>query len=514
MCNNDTEDKKYCYNMVVPDFLRPGLCGIENNVRRWFTPQTARRGPEIYETLEHAELEAAKCVYEYAKKELLWAKECGMIIYKNDGRKKFVLSGIIEQKTEESQIIFDKEHKTVGNCIYTAYGLVHSYPIATPYIYANELSLPDYYLSLDGFGEPKKPIIMYLVTNVGKNGTLIKFTPPDSTLIKWAIETVISEATKLLVSKGNKHPTREQIEKQIDRLPRSTKIEILKSIVRHDHIVENRGILEKKFIKDNEKWESLDPNVILWDHSNDTNIRVSDNINSSGQMYLIGVDKNCLLNEETFDLRMSTNVAIVEGMEAIDRGMFAGFTNLTTVTIPSSVVFIGQKAFKGCCELKKLNFTGDNNVKYVGLDAFKGTNIQFSDKKWVEDVRNARKIVIPIGVKNIMDYAFNGYDKLENVTIPSSVISIGDYAFYGCTALTSVTIPKNVTFIGEHAFYGCTNLKTVTFMNNQPPTVGHNAFGRCQYKNVLLVPVGSIETYKSNEKLKNKFTAYDNHYER
>ena len=67
-------------------------------------------------------------------------------------------------------------------------------------------------------------------------------------------------------------------------------------------------------------------------------------------------------------------------------------------------------------------------------------------------------VVIPDGVKNIRDYAFDYCTGLTSVTIPNSVTSIGGGAFYGCSGLKSITIPSSVTDIQSEAFIKCVNL--------------------------------------------------------
>ena len=43
------------------------------------------------------------------------------------------------------------------------------------------------------------------------------------------------------------------------------------------------------------------------------------------------------------------------------------------------------------------------------------------------------------------------------VVIPDGVTEIGNYAFNICTSLTSITIPDSVTSIGDRGFRGCEN---------------------------------------------------------
>lgn len=67
-------------------------------------------------------------------------------------------------------------------------------------------------------------------------------------------------------------------------------------------------------------------------------------------------------------------------------------------------------------------------------------------------------VTIPNSVISIGDGAFASCSSLKSVTIPGSVTSIGGEAFSYCSNLTSVTIPNSVTEIGVGVFRGCTEL--------------------------------------------------------
>ncbi|MDR0789951.1 MAG: leucine-rich repeat domain-containing protein, partial [Bacteroidales bacterium] len=85
------------------------------------------------------------------------------------------------------------------------------------------------------------------------------------------------------------------------------------------------------------------------------------------------------------------------------------------LTIPNSVMAIGESAFRQCSGLTSV--TIGNSVASIGRSAF---------------------------------FQCSG---LTSVNIPNSVTSIGDWAFSDCSGFTSVTIGNSVTSIGEHAFY-------------------------------------------------------------
>jgi len=64
------------------------------------------------------------------------------------------------------------------------------------------------------------------------------------------------------------------------------------------------------------------------------------------------------------------------------------------------------------------------------------------------DSRIMTSVSIPSSVIWIGRNAFSRCLRLNSATIPSNVTTIGNSAFYGCTALTGVTIPSSVTTIG------------------------------------------------------------------
>ncbi len=93
---------------------------------------------------------------------------------------------------------------------------------------------------------------------------------------------------------------------------------------------------------------------------------------------------------------------------------------ITSVSVPSTVVSIGNGAFSNCTSLTS--------------------------------------VTLPSGLNSMGTAVFKGCTKLSQVNIPSSLSSIPSGSFQGCSKLTTITIPSSVTNIGSRAFEGCTNL--------------------------------------------------------
>jgi hypothetical protein len=113
---------------------------------------------------------------------------------------------------------------------------------------------------------------------------------------------------------------------------------------------------------------------------------------------------------------------------SIGNGAFSDNANINSVTIPDSVITIGNNAFY-----------------YTSLTS----------------------VTIGNSVTSIGNGAFDTNYALTSLTIGNSVESIGRYAFYG-TLLTSVTIPASVTSIDQYAFTNSNSLATFTFLGNAP----------------------------------------------
>ena len=149
-------------------------------------------------------------------------------------------------------------------------------------------------------------------------------------------------------------------------------------------------------------------------------------------------------------------VSIPDGVTSIGWGVFFGCSGLTSITIP----FVGEK-MDGTGKtrfdhifvvdvpdsLKEVIITGGKDIDEM---AFLGCS-------------GLTNITIPDSVISIGDSAFFGCKGLTSVTIGTSVTSIGKGAFLGCSGLTSVTIGNSVTNIGKWAFDECSGLTDITY---------------------------------------------------
>ncbi|MCD7767592.1 MAG: leucine-rich repeat protein, partial [Oscillospiraceae bacterium] len=210
--------------------------------------------------------------------------------------------------------------------------------------------------------------------------------------------------------------------------------------------------------------------------------------------------------------REAASYVIPDGVTCIGAWSFYYYCyNLTSVTIPDSVVEIGNGAFVGCEHLTEI-MMGDG-VTRIGYSAFDGTAYYNDNTNWENgslyignwlikvsaDVSGSYEI--PAGITGVATYAFSenldeilvsednpAYcsadgvlfckDKSELVcyparreetddvyAIPDTVTGIWDYAFASCRTLQNVEIPDSVTRIGEYVFCS-SNLTHITIPGN------------------------------------------------
>lgn len=114
--------------------------------------------------------------------------------------------------------------------------------------------------------------------------------------------------------------------------------------------------------------------------------------------------------------------------------------NLKSVTIPQTILHIGEMAFHSLWDIK--SFIIPSSVITIGKQAFR-------------DCQNLESIVIPDNVISIDEEAFDYCLKLKMVTLGKSLKEIGNGAFSRCGVLESINIPNSVESIGDYAFEGC-----------------------------------------------------------
>ena len=178
-------------------------------------------------------------------------------------------------------------------------------------------------------------------------------------------------------------------------------------------------------------------------------------------------------------------ITIPNSVASIGSVAFRDCDALNSVNIPASVTHIGDAAFANCSKLSKID-VAENNPNYCAdYDALFNKDKTCLLRSEVHQYEIIYQI--PDGVTSIGESAFSGNDALAVIFIPDSVTSLGRYAFANCTNLASLEIPDSVTSIEHGLFSGCTELTKVTFPDGIEE-IGYAMFYGCSSLKEVKIP--------------------------
>ena len=208
-----------------------------------------------------------------------------------------------------------------------------------------------------------------------------------------------------------------------------------------------------------------------------------DDFTVSGIHYHIGSDGKAEvtgINANTRYLDIPQNVTYggkTYRVSSIGKKAFEGRSDITYLSIPSTIESIGEYAFIDCGSSMTVNIADPEAWCEMILDNEHASPLSSAGKVLVYD-RETINMVIPNTVSSIGRFTFYQCRSITSLSIPSSVNYIGSSAFEDCTGLTSITLNDGLEYIGGSTFEGCKGLTKLTI----PSTVGRieiNAFKNC-----------------------------------
>lgn len=190
------------------------------------------------------------------------------------------------------------------------------------------------------------------------------------------------------------------------------------------------------------------------------------------------------------DKNIKPRFIVPEDTRLIAAGAFQGNKTIVRVELPSTLKRIDHETFKDCKNLQKVTIPA--SVVSIGEDVFTGSGIYTNDKKWkkgaliIEDCLVATNDELPAKyifknktpIRLIAERAFANRKDLKSVTIPATITAISAAAFYQCENLTDVIIPSSVREVGNFAFYNCQMLKSA-LLPDHLERLGMGAFYGC-----------------------------------
>ncbi len=173
------------------------------------------------------------------------------------------------------------------------------------------------------------------------------------------------------------------------------------------------------------------------------------------QFSVVEIGKNAFLEKDA----NITSLTLPNTLISIGSGAFASMSKVKKIHIPASVKNIGQGAFHSCYVCTSITVDKDNPYFCTK------NNILFNKDK-------TRLLQYPIGIKDryystpttvkeVDGFAFSN-SKLEKITFRRGITRIGNNACSSCDNLREVYIGSTIDYIGDNAFYSL-NIEIVHF---------------------------------------------------
>ncbi|MBR5512960.1 MAG: leucine-rich repeat domain-containing protein [Ruminococcus sp.] len=152
-------------------------------------------------------------------------------------------------------------------------------------------------------------------------------------------------------------------------------------------------------------------------------------------------------NSPFFENTEITSLDVGEGITALGSSLFERCTNMTEISLPTTLTAIGERCFfmYSVGGLKSLVIP--KNVKTIAEKAFVCCAVE--------------SVTIPFNVKEIGSYAFNECAELKSAYVDSPLVS--SFMFTQCSALANLTLSKNVKSINAYCINYCGSLKEITY---------------------------------------------------
>ncbi len=161
----------------------------------------------------------------------------------------------------------------------------------------------------------------------------------------------------------------------------------------------------------------------------------------------------------------ASEVIIPEGVSSIADKAFWSNTDITSITLPTTISRIYSDAFGYCVSLKSV---------------------------YISEMKAFLKTVFGTAMSNPLNCGADLYlnaELVSSVTVPAEITELKAYTFYGCTSLVSIELPETMTLIGNGAFANCTVLTDIK-MPKELDTIGDFTFSDCYSLSCFDMPKG------------------------
>lgn len=171
-------------------------------------------------------------------------------------------------------------------------------------------------------------------------------------------------------------------------------------------------------------------------------------------------------------------------LKTIGKYAFSNLDKLEEINIPASVETIDDMAFDNCYNVSVINFAANSKLKYIGNGVFKDCYSRYLTDITIPDSVE----ILGTSTGSTLTGTFYHCYNLTNVHLGSGLKEIGSYCFYKDDNIESLIIPDNVEIIHPHAIHPYTSMLSTTKYYELTVGAHHicsNAFYQCNNTSVL-----------------------------
>lgn len=185
-----------------------------------------------------------------------------------------------------------------------------------------------------------------------------------------------------------------------------------------------------------------------------------------------------------------TSVTLGENLKFIKTSAFENCTALSNIVLPSSLQVIDSRAFYNTA---LVSVSVPSSVVNIGEDAFESYALKEIKVDEANTVYSDIDGVLCSKTKTVLFRYPNS--KGKTYTVPNTIKKIYDHAFSNCRDLETVVFPASVISFESEIFWGNSNLKSITFLNPEPVNLVSSF--RLDKDVFILVPKQSVNRYRN-----------------
>ena len=184
---------------------------------------------------------------------------------------------------------------------------------------------------------------------------------------------------------------------------------------------------------------------------------------------------------------LTGNLVLPNSLAHIGDQAFYNCYGFESIVLGNSLETIGDQAFYNCYGFESIVM--GNSVETIGNEAFRNCS----------GLRG--EITLPESLVWVGEYAFASCDEISTVNYNATNCSVMGNTqhpvFYDCLSLEHINIGENVESIPNYAFKRCNDVVDINVAAVVPPTVGFSTFATISHSIPVYVPCGTSAAYQS-----------------